>query len=76
MKIEITKNNCYGMIDGRLQQLPIGHILELPKNPYGEKARIIEEQQLTLEVATPEPKRTITKKTRRSKKVDGDQNGD
>lgn len=55
MKIEILQPNCFGVIDGVLQQLPIGHVLESDRNPYGVKARVIEDNQLTLEVATPEP---------------------
>lgn len=55
MKIEILQPNCFGVVDGVLQQLPIGHVLESDRNPYGVKARVIEENQLALEVATPVP---------------------
>lgn len=54
-KRKIISPNCFAMVNGRMQQLPIGHVIETDnENYFGARAVTIKEEGLTLEVATPE----------------------
>lgn len=54
-KRKIITGNCFAMLNGRMQQLPIGHVIETDKEDYfGSRAVTIAQAELKLEVATPE----------------------
>lgn len=55
-KRRIIAPNCYGMVDGRMQLLPVGTIIEADEWSFGRKAETVVDEPKPvekLEVATP-----------------------
>lgn len=64
VKRKIVGDNCYGKLNGVMQKLPVGTIIEASEGAFGAKAVTVEElPERTLEVATPpeKPKRRSRK---------------
>lgn len=54
VKRKIIGENCYGKLNGIMQKLPVGTIIEASEGAFGAKAVTVEEvPERTLEVATP-----------------------
>ena len=53
VKRKIVTENCYGMVDGKIQKLEVGTIIESSETAFGKKAVTVEDDR-QLEVATPE----------------------
>lgn len=51
VKKRILKDNCYRVVAGVMQKIPVGEIVECSENAYGSKAELVEERKM--EVATP-----------------------
>lgn len=51
VKKRIIKDNCYRVVAGAMQKIPVGEIVECSENAYGSKAELVEERKI--EVATP-----------------------